>query len=307
MNETQVFQATVDNLYDGVYVVDRSRRITHWNRAAAAATGYAASEVVGQRCSDDILEHTDEKGAVICNVGCPLAKTLADGEVRNAQAYLHHKRGHRVPVSLRIAPVYDEAGSICAAVQVFSENTKVMAALEQVRELEKLALLDPLTGLPNRRCLEHSLTARFDEMHRYGWPVGVLYADIDRFKQINDTFGHDAGDQVLRMVGLTLAGASRSFDVIGRWGGEEFLDVITRVSVEDLRAIAERKRALVERAFLKTERGKLCVTVSIGAALATREDTEDSLIKAADECMYESKLQGRNRVAVRASAEATVA
>jgi len=305
MDESCFFQVTVDHLYDGVYIVNRARLITHWNPAAARVTGYPASEVIGLSCRDGILEHVDDNGVTLCDTACPLARTLVDGQVREAQVYLHHKAGHRVPVCVRIAPVYDVEGQITAAVQVFSDDTKVMAALDQVRTLERLALLDPLTGLPNRRYLETSLVARLDELRRYGLPVGVLFADIDHFKRVNDAHGHDVGDQVLRMVGMTLAAASRSFDLVGRWGGEEFVGIIARVSPEELRAIAERKRALVDRAFRATESGHLHVTVSIGAALAALDDTPERLIKAADECMYESKLHGRNRVTVRAQAGAT--
>ena len=100
------------------------------------------------------------------------------------------------------------------------------AAIERLAELERIAYIDSLTGLPNRRYAEITLHARMDELQRYGWLFGVIFIDIDNFKSVNDRYGHQCGDEVLKTVAKTLQNSVRSFDVISRWGGEEYLAVI---------------------------------------------------------------------------------
>ncbi|HPD15945.1 MAG TPA: GGDEF domain-containing protein [Planctomycetota bacterium] len=302
MSDAHILRAVMDQLHDGVYVVDRSHRITHWNPAATALTGYRSDEAVGRRCSDGMLEHVDGQGRPLCSEACPLAQTIEDGQARTGEVYLHHKNGHRVRVAVRVAPVYDGDGQICGAAQVFAEDIRVVTAMAQLREMERLALLDPLTGLPNRRHLEAVLAARLEEARRLGGSLGVLLADVDHFKRLNDRHGHSLGDDALRMVGMTLACDVRAYDLVGRWGGDEFLGIFPRVTLDELRSIAERKRVLVEGAFLTTDGGPVRVTTSIGIALGQPGEAAESLLAAADERLYESKARGRNCVSARAPA-----
>ncbi len=291
------YKTLLDNLYDGVYFVDRDRRITYWNRGAERITGFTSAEVVGKRCADAILMHVDLEGKILCREGCPLADSIDTGAERSAKVFLHHKDGHRVPITVRVAPIRDKHGKITGGIEIFSDNTPTVAALERVAEVERLAYIDPLTGLANRRYAEITLNGRFEELQRYNWPFGVIFIDIDRFKDINDRFGHDIGDEVLKMVAKTLQNSVRSFDVIGRWGGEEFLAVIANVDREELLATASRFRALVEESGIPAVPG-IRVTISLGATLARPDDEMASLLKRVDQLMYESKSAGRNTATV---------
>ncbi len=289
------YKTLLDNLYDGVYFVDQDRRLTYWNKGAERITGYTADEVVGRLCSDNILVHVDEEGRSLCTGICPLADTICDGGVRTSDLYLHHKNGHRVPVTIRVAPIRDESGAIIGGVEVFTNTTPQAVALERLAELERMAYVDALTGLANRRYAEITLRSRIEELERYGWKFGVLFIDIDRFKNVNDRYGHDQGDEVLKTVARTLQNCVRSFDVVGRWGGEEYLIIIANVEGDELVSTANRCRSLVEQSSLPLE-PELRVTISLGATLARAGDTVDSIIKRADGLMYRSKQEGRNRV-----------
>ena len=295
MKNDAFYKTLLDNLYDGVYFVDRGRVITYWNKGAERITGYTAAEVMGKRCSDNILMHSDKDGKLLCLRGCPLSETIADNEVRSTEVFLRHKDGHRVPVVVRVAPIADEAGATVGGVEIFSDNTPPATALERLAELERLAFLDPLTGIANRRYGEIALNARIEELQRYGWPFGVLFIDIDHFKECNDRCGHDVGDEVLKMVAKTLQNSVRSFDVVSRWGGEEFVALIANVEGDELIRTANRCRALVEQSHVPVPPSPR-VTVSIGVTIARPEDTALSIIKRADELMYKSKQSGRNRV-----------
>jgi len=288
----------LDNLHDGVYYVDLERRILYWNQAAERITGFPADEVVGGRCSDNILMHVDENGEQLCLDGCPLAATMEDGKLREMEAYLHHKQGHRVPVSVRAAALRDDQGRISGVVEIFTDISSREAKLLRVQELERLAMRDGLTGLANRRYMEDEFSSRIDESERYAVPFGVLFMDIDHFKAINDRYGHDAGDQVLRTVASTLEQCARSFDVVGRWGGEEFVALIRNVDLEALGRIGERYRSLVARSETHSAEGTIRATVSVGGTLLARGDTIEDVLRRADALMYRSKEEGRNRVTV---------
>jgi len=291
------YQTLLDNLYDGVYYVDRDGRITYWNKGAERISGFSSSEVMGNRCSDNILIHVDEQGNALCTRGsCPLKKTIGDGSPREAEIYLHHKEGHRVPVSVHIVPIRDVDGRIVGAVETFRDNSARVAALQRIEELEKMAYIDPLTGLANRRYTEINLRARLDELVRYGWPLGVILMDIDEFKAVNDVYGHDIGDRVLKMVAQTLLKSSRAFDVVGRWGGEEFISLAPNLKRDELHSLGNRFRILVEQSSLQVGSEVVRVTISVGATLARSDDTVDSLLSRADRLMYQSKTAGRNHV-----------
>jgi diguanylate cyclase (GGDEF)-like protein/PAS domain S-box-containing protein len=288
------YKTLLDNLYDGVYFVDQDRRITFWNKGAERITGFRASDVVGKHCSDNILVHVDREGNNLCLGMCPMGDTINDGEMRSSDVYLQHRDGHRVHVAVRVAPIRDD-GQIVGGVEVFTANTPAAEALERFAELERLAFLDPLTGLANRRYAEITLNARLEELQRYGWQFGVIFIDIDHFKDVNDRHGHEAGDEVLKMVAKTLQNSVRTFDVVSRWGGEEYVAVIAHVEGDELTATANRCRALVEQSSHNAAT-PISVTISLGATLARLDDTVASIIKRADALMYKSKAAGRNTV-----------
>ena len=292
------FRGILDSLHDGVYFVDVNKRITYWNKGAERITGYESSEAVGISCSDNLLVHIDDRGMNLCKAGCPLGQTLMDGRVRETEAYLQHKDGHRLPVFIRVSPLRDSSGNIVGAVETFSDNSSKAALLHRIDELQKQSLVDPLTGLANRRCIDMKLHSRIDELQRYGWPCGLLFLDLDNFKIVNDTFGHNVGDRVLMMVARTLLSNLRSHDLLGRYGGEEFVAIITNISMAKLHSFADRLRLLVEKSNLDTEYGTIRVTVSMGATMVRPEDTVEAAITRADLFMYNSKIGGRNRVSI---------
>ncbi len=289
-------RAVIDHLYDGVYYVDRARRIRYWNDGAERLSGFDADAVVGHFCYDNLLNHVSAAGEVLCRTGCPLAATMSDGEPREAEVFLRHRSGHRVKVRVRTTPVRDRAGQVIGGVEIFNESTDLITAHQQVSELRDIAMRDPLTDLPNRRHFDMSISSRIAELAGYGRPFGLLIADIDRFKLVNDQHGHAAGDVALRTVAKTLLGASRTTDDIARIGGEEFALTITDGGQEALRATAERYRVLVERSIVHIDEQDLPVTISIGGTVAVVGDTAESAFERADAALYRAKRGGRNRV-----------
>ncbi len=292
--DKQFYLDLLDVISDGVYFVNRDRRITYWNGGAERITGYHADEVLGHSCSQGILRHVSDAGRQLCLHGCPLAAVMKDGKPREAHVYLHHKDGQRVPVSVRGQALRDEAGQIVGSVEVFS--TRVANPYAGQRHLRNDDSLDPVTGLPPRRVGELFLQTLIGATNNPTSPAGVLFIDADHFKDVNDTFGHKTGDEVLRMVGQSLANALRRGDLPVRWGGEEFLAILPGTDPAGLHAAAERVRMLAENSWIQKGDAQVRVTVSVGATMTMPGDSPDDVVDRADAYMYASKRGGRNRV-----------
>lgn len=285
-------RAALELLHEGVYVVDRERRIRFWNEGARRITGWSADEVVTRLCQDNVLQHVDEEGNILCHTSCPLTAAMASGNAGESLIYLRHRDGHRRGVHVRVMPVRDAEGQVVGAVEAFD----VADAPERLERLERLAYTDPLTGLANRRYLDQSLQARHQDLARNGWPFAVLLVDVDQFKGFNDVHGYAIGDRVLRMVATSLHAATRPTDTVGRYGGDEFLLILPGLGDAALHAVANRVRALVASSGLETDGVQLQVTVSVGAAIARRGEPLAELLQRADAHLKASKVGGRNRV-----------
>ena len=296
--DSDAYARIIDSLHDGLYFVDTSRVITYWNKAAERISGYTAAEVIGKSCADSILTHIDGKGRYLCKGLCPLAATIADGENRETEIYMHHKDGHRVPVFVRVSTLKDKQGKVIGGIELFTDFSNIQANAFRIIELEKLALLDNLTQLANRNYIEREIHVRFEEYKRFKIPFGILFIDIDHFKKVNDTYGHDVGDEVLKYVARSFLANSRPFDLYGRWGGEEFIGIIRNITSDDLVHLGDRLRILVEHSYIIHDDKKLHVTVSLGVTSVMDNDNLEGLIKRADTLLYESKRMGRNRLTI---------
>ena len=296
MKETHDFQEIIENLYDGLYLVTKKRKITYWNKAAERITGFSTDEVVGISCSDNILIHVDEQGNQMCKNLCPLASTMKDGKSREAELFLHHKDGYRVPVLVRTTPHY-ENGEIVGGIELFKDNSSTNKLRFEFEKLKKLSMFDFLTKIPNRQYLDSQIEAHLQNA-KNKIPFGLLFIDIDHFKLVNDNYGHDAGDEVLKIVAQTLLHSVRPFDSVCRWGGEEFASIHPNSDSTLLMKIAERFRMLVKNSKLEVNGEEIQVTVSVGGTIAEGRDTCSSIIKRADSLMYTSKEEGRDRVTI---------
>ncbi|NLX13767.1 MAG: diguanylate cyclase [Phycisphaerales bacterium] len=180
------------------------------------------------------------------------------------------------------------------------EIHKINAELAILNDkLEQIATTDELTGLANRRQAMDRLTEYWETSQRYQQPIACIMIDLDHFKQVNDTYGHDAGDVVLRQMGQLLTRYTRLGDLACRLGGEEFLVLCPHSTVEAGRIVAERLRQNVESVPITIGGKQLKITISLGVAQRTADIcSKDDLLKSADRALYQAKHEGRNRVCV---------
>jgi diguanylate cyclase (GGDEF)-like protein/PAS domain S-box-containing protein len=298
LRETDLFDNLFERLFDGVCVLDRNGTIVLWNGAAERITGHRASSLVGKRYQDSTTLHLGDDGADTAPQQHLALATLKDGLAREGRGYFKHADGFRQPVAMRTIPIRDANGKVAGSAAIFSDNKVVLAALQNVQTSDATILFDPLTGIGNRPHIE--LKVRM-ALHAYvggGMPFGVLFLDIDHFKDFNDTYGHLTGDKVLRYVAQSIRNNLRVSDSCGRWGGEEFIAVLMDVDEEGLTKVAEKLRQAIANTEVEDQGQRHSVTVSIGGTMVRPDDTHKTLIQRVDELMYQSKQGGRNRVTV---------
>lgn len=295
MNPSEEFyRHLLDQLFDGLLFVDLERRITYWNKGAEKISGYSSQEVLGRHC-EEVFNHTDGEGNRLGENRCPAHVAMKNEAQSEIDLYLYHKEGYRVPVRVRAVPLRNDLGKVIGAAEIFRDHSVFVAARHRTRELQRLADLDALTNLGNRRFSEVNLGAALQTCLHEAEPFGVLLIDVDDFKLVNDTYGNSVGDQMLKLVAETLQYSVRTSDYVGRWGGEEFLLILYEVNEPQMKAIAEKLRRLVEHNSLITEKGEIGVTISIGGTLTHRDDTVTSLLERAEGALQQSKGEGKNR------------
>jgi diguanylate cyclase (GGDEF)-like protein/PAS domain S-box-containing protein len=288
----------LDNLEEAVILLDKDLKLLYTNPFSDRLTGYPRSEVVGKACPKHFMFSTGMGKLRPCPRQCLVSRALETGEIQRAQAYLHHKEGHMLPIELRVIPVQDRHGEILGAMEIFTETSPRVTMPQSHAELERMELLDPLTSLCNRRYLEMYLFSRLEEMKRYRLRFGVLFVDIDGLQRINDSYGSAVGNRLVHMVSQTLANNIRFFEVVGRWDGDEFLVVLLNVDETKLDLVANKLRLLVEQSNIREGDKLLRTTVSIGASLAKSSDSIESLIKRTETLARQSKRLGKNRVSL---------
>ena len=289
----------LDNIYGGVYYVDKNRKIKYWNKEAEEITGFSKEEVIEKHCYDNILKHIDDNGKKLCENGCPLHAAINDGKKREANVYLHHKEGQRVPVIIRIVPLKNEKNEIIGAVELFFENKQVKSLEDKINDLRKENYKDELTDINNRKFLEEVLDEIISRDDIKKDNIAFCFLDIDDFKYINDTYGHLVGDKILSMVAKTLKNNVRHADKAFRWGGDEFALILFDIkNDEKLKKLLKRLQSLINGSFITHKQNELSVTMSFGVAKLKKEDTLKLITKRADKNMYESKKMGKDAITI---------
>jgi len=245
------FYELLDNLYEGVYIIDHQRRILYWNKSAEQITGYKSEEVLGKTCYDDILKHTDKMGNNLCSSSCPMVKVINEGIYVEDEVYLHHKVGYRLTVKIKGIPI-KYGKKVIGGIELFNPILKTNGVdSKEEDDMVSLALKDPLTKVFNRRGLELIYPLRQREMMLLNYYVGCLLFDIDNFKKINDTYGHDCGDKVLFTIAKTFVNILRERDIVVRWGGEEFVLIVFVKDAQIVNSIGNRIVKIVESLFIE--------------------------------------------------------
>lgn len=287
----EMAQITLDAIGDGVLVIDPQGTVIYVNRVAESLTGWASSKALGRPVEDVffIVDGNSRQRAV-----CPARRAISEGRIVDLAlgSVLVRRDGVDMAIEDSAAPIYNRRGKIAGAVIVFHDARQSQSAIQ---EMSYLAQHDFLTGLPNRVLLLERLTQAIGLAHRHHKRISVLFLDLDYFKQINDTFGHTAGDNLLRVIAADIVDCVRATDTVTRHGGDEFVILLTEIEEsQDAARVAEKLLSRFSTARI-VDGHEFQLTLSIGISVYPEDgDDGDTLMWHADSAMYSAKAIGRN-------------
>lgn len=297
--EKERAQVTLNSIGDAVISANFSGRVVYLNIVAEKMTGWTQTEAAGS-ATEDILRLIDADSYDASP--CPSACAIIENRRVVQDALCVRRDGTRVAVEVSAAPIHDRDGGVIGAVMVAHDVT---AARELSQRLERLALHDTLTDLPNRALFRERLTEAIANARRLGRHAALLYVDLDRFKYVNDTLGHAVGDKLLQTVARRLLGCVRHTDTVCRQGGDEFVLLLADLPHAADAAVCAGKILQSLESLYRIGEHELHVTASIGIAVCPDDAVEaDALLRCADVAMYQAKKRGRNTFRAFTSGEA---
>jgi PAS domain S-box-containing protein len=231
---SDAYRVILESLPTGVYLVDRDRHIVFWNDGCERITGYRRHEVIGRCCAEDLLMHCDERNDSLCGVACPLQSTVRDGRPREAQVFLRHRNGQRLPVLVRAVPLRDENGTVIGACECFDERPLVLPAPPLVEFGESYAPADRVTGLPGRQALLDRIRIELEEFQSSRVPFGLLCLSIDNPDRLRTADRPIGLNQVLYATAQTLAANVGSGNMAGCWSDRKFVVVLRHCGAQGL-------------------------------------------------------------------------
>ncbi len=281
VEEHEIYRSVLEALQTGIFVLDRDGKVLLWSRGAERITGFMQHEVIGRPCRNSILPLCNREGCITCSGKCPFTSTLRDGHPREIRIQLRHKQGHSCPALMRIAPVFNQHGSILGAAQSFDEQRFPSESERTQSSLAEHGCLDQTTEVPNRGYLQFQLREGLAAFEEYHLPFGVIFIQVNQLPHFRATYGHPAGDAVLRVMAQTIRNGLRPSDLLGRWAEDQFLAILPNCGPGGMHMARQRIGKLVTYAKLQWWGDQLSITISIGYASVQAGDSLDSLVRRA--------------------------
>lgn len=293
--ETVFQHRLLSHMHDGVAFFDAQRKILQWNHGMERLTGIAADGVRSRLWSPGILALRNERGNLIDEETCPVVTAIRYGMQNLRRLTIRGRNGSPIPVDCHVVPVVLQGGEIIGAVMVMHDASPEINLEQRVETLKERVNKDPMTQLANRAEFDRMLAFFVEQYRRNRGPFSLILSDLDRFKQINDVHGHQAGDDAIRSFASILNSQCRAGDLVARYGGEEFAVICAGCDVATAARRAEQLRRLLA-ATLQPRLGGRPVTASFGVTEIQPGDTAETVLRRADRALLEAKAKGRNTV-----------
>ena len=288
----ELYRSIITVMMEGVVIQDKDGEIITGNESAEKILGLSIDQMAGRTSIDPRWKAIREDGSPFPGEEHPAMVTLRTGRPFNQVIMgVHKPRGELSWISINSQPIFGHAK--LKPIMVVTTFVDITEQRLWEQELKRTSVTDHLTQIYNRVKLTETLQDEINRSSRYQIPLSLIMFDIDHFKKVNDTYGHDAGDYVLVEVVQIVKRMIRETDFIARWGGEEFMLLLPSTTEEDAFCLAERIRRQIEEGTFE-EIGK--VTASFGVTEFVFNETEDEVTKRLDDALYRAKKNGRNRV-----------
>lgn len=294
--DPEVYRTLLESMPNGVYLVDRERRILLWNEGAERISGYLRQEVVGHRCQDDLLVHCDQNNTILCGAACPLMETMNDGKPRVADVFLRHKGGQRVPVRVRAVPIREPGGTIIGAAEVFDERVLLPQTDEHPNSQAVHDSADPLTGIPDQESARRHLEGWLLDFADSHIPFGLLMIAIEGLDELRKSRGAGAAEAILRVAARTVSGNLRPSDVAGCWSEDRFAVILADCPAHALPRVAGMLQRILSAAAISWWGDRVAIAASIGGSAVLEGDTAETILARSEEALAASLADGGNRV-----------
>jgi len=280
---------------DGVFFVDAHKIILQWNHGAERLSGIMADAVRSRQWSPTILGFRNERGQPIDENDCPILTAIKCGTQVLRRLSIKGRTGEPVSVDVHVVPVILEDSTILGAVAILHDASSEISLEQRLEYFRDRVSKDPLTQLANRAEFDRMLPLFVEQYQRRGLTFALIICDLDRFKQVNDTYGHQAGDDAIRSLAAVFRGFYRNGDLIARYGGEEFVMLCAGCDIATATRRAEEMRAALEKTPQPRLNGR-AVTASFGVTEVQPGDTPETILRRADRALLMAKSRGRNMV-----------
>jgi len=285
----------IDSMHDGVLFVDAQAKIFLWSKGAQRLTGVSSDAAVGRKFAPGLLDMRNHAGRHVRDAACPVARSLSTSAQLRQRMQIMGWQGQHVAIDLHVIPVHDQKGLVLGGTVLLHDAQPEASLEEKCEALHAEVTKDPMTKVANRAEFDR-MQALFIEAHNQaGLPCSLIMADIDHFKSINDTYGHQAGDSAIIGVANLMNSLCRTGDLVARYGGEEFAVLCADCGNADAVKRAEqirRKLSETTHNFL----GNKQITASFGVTELQSGDTPETMLRRADRALLMAKEQGRNQV-----------
>jgi len=291
-----LFQAKLlDNMYDAVVFIDAAGDVALWNRGAERLTGISENSLLQRQWQPELLDLADERGHEVVEADCPVHSAIRSGVQSLRRLTIRGRNGQAVAVDAHTIPVMEDDGTMLGAIVLFHDASSETSLEQRCQSLHEKATKDPLTQVANR--------AEFDRVHEtfiaahreQRIPCSLMICDLDRFKQVNDTYGHQAGDDVIKSLASLLKNGCRPGDLVARYGGEEFVVLCADCDNAAAARRADQIRLSLSHIPQPRMNGR-SVTVSFGVTEIQPGDTPETMLRRADRALLQAKTRGRNNV-----------
>jgi len=285
----------LDNMYDAVAFVDASLRVAAWNHGAERLTGISGNSLCQRRWQPEILQMCDEKGRPVREGDCPVQCAIRSGVQSLRRMTIWGRSGRPIVVDTHAIPVSAEDGTVLGAILLMHDASSETSLEQRCQSLYEKATKDPLTQVANRAEFDRVLKTFVAAHQQQRAPCSMFICDLDRFKQVNDTWGHQAGDDAIKGFAGLLKNSCRPGDLVARYGGEEFVMLYADCDNATAARRAEEVRSALSQLSHPRMDGR-SVTASFGVTEIQPGDTPETMLRRADRALLMAKSKGRNMV-----------